>query len=264
MLLVTACAEPTREGQVNSAPMQWTLPPVLREASGLALAQPGFLYTHNDESGDIYRVSINNGSVVKTASISWPSVKADYEGIAMTPRGLFLVTSNGHLYQVDEFNPDQSNQVVGARRISTGLGKRCELEGLHFLDGKLLMPCKEALKKPYRKRLVVFAFDLETEEVSEFLSLAAEDVEGINRFPSTAIDATNSHFYIISENHLIMVDRETHAASSIALNDKLHRQVEGLSIMEDGTILLVEDRRRGISKLTRYQDLDQLIALNQH
>ena len=249
---------------INTLPLQWTLPLVLREASGLAAAGPDHLYIHNDEKGDVYRVSMIDGSVTRTASISWPSVEADFEGIATTPLGIYLVTSKGHLYQMEPFDPELSDQVVGARRIKTGLSKRCEFEGLHYLDGQLLMPCKDAYKKAYKKKLVVFAFDLESRQTSEYLSIPADNIDGMSKFPSTAIDATRDHLYVISENRLLLVDRQTMETENIALKNKFHRQVEGLFVKENGTIVLVEDNRKGISRLTRYKNLEELVSLNSH
>ena len=137
-LLLVACESATDVQVINTEPMQWLLPPALNEASGLALADNGSIYIHNDELGEIYRFIPRSNSILKVASISWPPVGEDFEGIAVHQDSLFLITSDSQLFEVSDFSARENHQVVGARRIATGLQAVCEFEGLYNLDGKLL------------------------------------------------------------------------------------------------------------------------------
>jgi len=262
LLLLSSCDSITETRIVNDNPVQWLLPSTLNEASGLAVADQQSVYIHNDEQGEIYQLNIQNGSVRKLASISWPPVKEDFEGIAVTSRSIYLMTSSGELFEIDKISTNEPYQVVGARRIATGLKSHCEFEGLHHLDNKLLMPCKEDLKETSKNRFRVFAFDITNEVITEFLSLDIGQIKGINRVAATAFEASSTHYYIVTENFLVRIDRSSLQGDSFRLNNELHRQVEGIALFSDGTIVLVEDNRRGLARLTRYASLNELATLN--
>lgn len=261
-LLLVACESATDVQVINTEPMQWLLPPALNEASGLALADNGSVYIHNDELGEIYRFIPRSNSILKVASISWPPVGEDFEGIAVHQDSLFLITSDSQLFEVSDFSARENHQVVGARRIATGLQAVCEFEGLYNLDGKLLMPCKNLKVEQDQYQLRVFAFDIETEAVSEFLVLDRNSVAGINQVAATAFEATDTHYFVVFENYLVKIDRGNLKSEVITLNNKLHQQVEGIALLPDGALMLVEDNRRGLARLTRYTSLDELIRYN--
>ena len=100
LLLVTSCDNPTETRIVNDNPIQWLLPSSLHEASGLAVAGQESVYLHNDEEGEIYRFNIRSGSIIKLASISWPPIKEDFEGIAVITGSIYMMTSDGELFEV--------------------------------------------------------------------------------------------------------------------------------------------------------------------
>lgn len=262
LLLVTSCDNPTETRIVNDNPIQWLLPSSLHEASGLAVAGQESVYLHNDEEGEIYLFNIRSGSIMKLASISWPPIKEDFEGIAVITGSIYMMTSDGELFEIDDVSTDKPHQVVGARKITTDLEENCEFEGLHHLDNLLLMPCKEDLNQASSDRFRVFAFDTSTESTSEFLSLNTRGIEGIKKIAPTAFEATARYYYIISEDRLVRLDRITLQGDSFQLSTDLHSQVEGIAIFPDGTIILVEDNRRGLARLTRYNGLEELIKLN--
>ena len=79
---------------------------------------------------------------------------------------------------------------------------------------------------------------------------------------ATAFEATKKHYYIVTENYLVRIDRSSLQGESFRLNNDLHRQVEGIALLPDGTIILVEDNRRGLARLTRYESFDELAFLN--
>ena len=260
--LLSGCDRVTETRIINDNPVQWLLPSSLQEASGLAVVDEKSVYIHNDEQGEIYQFNIQNGLMMKLASIGWPPVKDDFEGIAVTSQSIYLMTSNGQLFEIDDISADKPHQVVGARRIATGLENHCEFEGLHYLDNKLLMPCKEVLTNEHNGRFTVFAFDIESETINEFLSLDISQIKGIKQMAATAFEATKKHYYIVTENYLVRIDRSSLQGESFRLNNDLHRQVEGIALLPDGTIILVEDNRGGLARLTRYESLDELALLN--
>ena len=259
---VAACEAITDVTVINSRPTQWLLPSALSEASGLAPAANNTVYLHNDELGEIYRFNPRTNSIFKVASISWPPVGEDFEGIAGYGTSLFLVTSDSRLFEIRDFAPREDHQVVGARRISTGLENQCEFEGLYNLAGKLLMPCKESKSDRNPNLFRVFAYDIKTEKVSKFLELDPDKIEGVEIVAATAFEANSTHYFVVSENYLITIDRDTLNGEAIKLSSELHKQVEGITFLDDGTVIVVEDNRRGLARLTQYASLEELISLN--
>lgn len=279
-ILMFACSKPDAQetgppengkpaSDIKEGPIQWPLPRYLREASGLAVIDSNTLLAHNDEKGNIYRIKLSDRSVVRLASIGKPAVRGDFEGIAFDRHRIFLSTSDGLVLEVTDANLAGEKQTVGARKIQTGAGKRCEIEGLHYLpdqtatpenkkSGQLLLPCKNPRDQKYKQRLVVFSYDLSTEVTSELLNISQSEIPGIKKIHLTAIDATPTHFYIVSASRLIVIDRESLTTRAFKLRKKLHEQIEGIAVMKDGSFLLVEDNAKGLARITYYAGLHLL------
>lgn len=123
----------------------WKLPRELEEISGLATTGDNRLLAHNDERAIIYEIDFRNGSIVKAFQLSDTNYPAagDFEGIAATDAGMFLVTSNGRLFQCHEGNAGES---VLFNVYTTGVGRDCEIEGLAYDRARreLILICKEA------------------------------------------------------------------------------------------------------------------------
>ena len=79
---------------------------------------------------------------------------------------------------------------------------------------------------------------------------------------ATAFEANATHYYIVTEDYLVRIDRSSLQGDSFQLNNELPRQVEGIALFPEGSIILVEDNRRGLARLTRYTNLDELASLN--
>ena len=102
-----------------------TLPVSLQEISGLAFHR-GVLLAHDDELGRIYTINPLTGAVTIFATLRGP-IHDDFEGIAVLGDTVWLMTSSGKLYGV---KATASRDPVAYALYHTGLGKRCELEGL--------------------------------------------------------------------------------------------------------------------------------------
>jgi hypothetical protein len=242
----------------KSGPAQWRLPNFLRESSGLAILDSNYLLIHDDEKGNIYRVSIASKEIELVASIGAPPVDEDFEGIAYVGSTIYLITSTGIIWQVAETNTEELNQIVSARTIDPGLKPICEIEGLHNDNGALLLPCKMHLTEDVEGQLIVFAYDLASGDLSEALRLDLSDAPGSNEVRPTAIDTTSTDYYIISTNRLLVIDRTTMVTRVFSLPKKRHFQPEGLAVLEDGSIVIVDDNRKGRSRLTHYTGLTEL------
>lgn len=239
-------------------PEQWTLPRFLREASGLAHDGDGQLLAHNDEKANIYRISITDKSAVKLASVGKPPLRGDFEGIAAADGRVYLSSSSGQVLVISDIDKNLEKQVVSAEVINTGLGKKCELEGLHHHQGRLLLPCKNAHLPAYRDRLVVFYYDLSDGSTGELISINQASVPGLKKLRLTAVDQAGNDLYLVSANRLLVIDVTTSAVRTFKLAKKYHEQIEAIAVMPDGSIFLAEDNSKGLARLTRYAGLDEL------
>ena len=61
-----------------------------------------------------------------------------------------------------------------------------------------------------------------------------------------------SDYHILSKNWLLAVDRASHALRFFGLLKKLHSQPEGISVLANGSIAIVDDHRGGRGRLTDY------------
>ena len=131
------------------------LPAALREISGLAFHR-GVLLAHDDEIGRIYSINPVTGAVAIFATLRGP-IHDDFEGIAVLRDTVWLMTSSGTLYGV---KATASSAPVAFALHQTGLGKRCELEGLaaDSANGVLLLPCKTLPKNG--RGVVVYRWNL--------------------------------------------------------------------------------------------------------
>ena len=142
--------------------------------------------------------------------------------------------------------------------LDTGLGSRCELEGLHHHAGRLLLPCKNARLPDYQDRLVVFYYDLADGSTGEVISIGRGTVPGLKKLRLTAIDQVGDEIYLVSANRLLLINLKTQHTRTFKLPKKYHEQIEAIAVMPDGSIFLAEDNSKGLARLTRYSGLDEL------
>lgn len=254
--------------QLGSAPLQvseeatadipqWELPNSLREASGLAMLNETQVLIHNDEKGFVYLVTLPEQRIDRLAVLGEKRIKDDYEGIAIQDDRVYLVTSLGMLYKASGLNAATLDQTLVPEIIDTRFGEVCEIEGLAIEGDRLLMPCKTPLTDEFTDQLVVFYYSIDDGATGVHLAIS-EDQTGLKNPQPTAIEVTDSHYYVISGNRLLTIDKTTSTVSRYKLPRKRHPQPEGIALMPDGSIIIVDDMRRGIGRLTRYSGLDQL------
>ena len=236
---------------------QWWLPEFLNEASGIAVMADQSILLHDDEVAVIYRVSLVDHSIEVFGWLGSPEFEQDFEGIALNGETIYLVTSDGLIYQAP-VDLKARSQTLDFTVYDTGLESICELEGLHFLSGKLLLPCKVPIEKVYKNKLVVFEFDVETHEISEHFSIPSEHFGNLEGPYPTSIEVFNNDYYIVSTNYLLQLGRDLSSIKVFALPKLRHFQPEGIGLLQDGSIVLVEDFRKGAARLTHYPGIESL------
>ncbi len=148
-------------GTERAAPLaKWMLAKQLSEISGLVLTGDGRLLTHGDESGRVYELDYRRGTVVKQFKLGKDLLRGDFEGIANADGTLFLIESNGKLY---EFQEGKDGGRVEYTVHDTQLKAACEFEGIAFDPAihSLLLACKNVRTAgALRDSLVIYRWKL--------------------------------------------------------------------------------------------------------
>ena len=240
---------------------QWYLPDDLNEASGLAVIDDNTVLVHSDEAGVIYRISLALRSVEKLGAIGSPPIDEDLEGIALAGSDVYLVNSTGTVFLIQGVDLNATDQQFEATRLETGLAQICEIEGLAYSDGALLLPCKTPLDGQYKGQLAVFHFDIASGAVTTAFTLAAEALPGAGEPQPTAIDLTADAWWMLDRQRLLRVSKKDLVVSAFALAPAVHRQPEGLALLPTGGLVIVDDHRKGIGRLATYPGVEALSLL---
>jgi len=237
---------------------QWRLPGRLRELSGLAMMPGDRLFGHDDEQAVIFEMDYREGSVIKRFSMGNPPERRDFEGIAVVGERFYLVTSSGRLYESRE-GADGDRMLFNTYR--TGVGEMCEVEGLEFepSDRSLLMLCKTPRDESLEESIAIFRWSLTEREVTgppllvpiaPLRALFDSNVHpsGIARHP-----ASGNYFIVAGpEAVLFEITPAGELVDGVQLDDRVHRQAEGIAFTSDGTLLLADEGGSSRARLTLY------------
>lgn len=236
------------------------LPRALEEISGLAMTPDGRLFAHDDERAVFYELDMDTGGILKTFSAGIGGVAGDFEGIAVVGERFFLSTSMGEILETAEGRPSSS---MSFRVHETGLGSRCELEGLAYdpRAGTLLLPCKEPRVKKLEGHVVVFSVALSTMRPllvpRVFTPLGRlEDFHLKDEFYPSGIEIHpgTGNILIISarEEAILELSSQGTLLGGQELPRRAHPHPEGITFAPDGSLLLADEGQRGRARLTRY------------
>jgi len=232
----------------------------LQEVSGLATGPNGRLYAHHDERATVYQIDPESGEILNAFSAGFMGLPGDFEGLAIAGDRFFLITSDGQLV---EFSEGEDGTSVGYRVHETGLGSRCEMEGLAFdpKEEELLLPCKTPRDRVLENYLVVFAVPLATLEAAVLprIFLPLEELKAMDvkdEFHASAIEIhpmTGSIFLVAAqEETLLEFTPQGRLLAAKELKKKDHPQPEGLAFLPDGTLFLADEGHGSPGRLTRY------------
>jgi len=247
--LLTRCHYGTQPDSVR------VLPAVLQEISGLALYR-GLLLAHDDEIGRIQSINPVTGAVAVFATLRGP-IRDDFEGIAVVGDTVWLMTSRGTLYGV---KATASSAPVAFALHETGLGKRCELEGLaaDTASGVLLLPCKTLPKNG--RGVVVYRWNLAQGALATpaTVSVAPGSLKkaGAPNVHPSAIEVVpgTDHLLILSSGPAALLEIDGNGVPQGELRlPRRHAQPEGLAIAANGDIFISDEGGNGGGTLAIYR-----------
>lgn len=232
------------------------LPGRLDEISGLATTPDGRVFAHDDERGRVHQIDPATGEVGKSFDLGPGETRADFEGIVVLGERFFLVTSSGFLYEFRE-GDDEAN--VPFRVTDTGLGGRCEVEGLDYDPeaDALLLACKQV--RPDEGALVVHRIPIRSDGPAleplriDRAGLGALGVD-VRFAPSAVLVTPDGTVLLLSAvtEAVIEVDRAGNLVDGVALPRREHPQPEGLALGADGTLYIADEENGQDARLTVY------------
>jgi len=247
-----------------SGEVSYNLPDKLTEVSGLAVAGRDSVFTHNDEYAIIYEYRLSDGEQLRAFALGDPTLEGDFEGIATDQGRVFLVTSDGLIYSM---LPGQNGERVAYEVYDSGIGPRCEIEGLSRAPtpGELLLMCKRFRNDTKVPLLEIYRWRVgqDNAENEPFLSIPLEGMlekkERSDFRPSgLEYDAACQQFYIVSaRNRLVLVlDAAGKLLGKRKFKSSRHPQTEGITIMPDGRLVMTDEgSRTRNARLTIYDNL---------
>lgn len=238
---------------------RWVLPPDLREISGLVLTGDGRLLVHDDERARIVELDYRTGREVKAFELGHPVRRGDFESIAMAGPRIFLVTSDGVLYETRE---GKDRDTVPYSRTPTGAGHLCEVEGLASEPGAraLLMLCKTPRVRQLRHAITILRWSVDNhrwlvpDRITIPLDKQFRDTYGAEFRGSdlTRDPVTGRYLAIAGINRMVVELTADGRIVGAGFLGKHHPQAEGVAVAKDGTILVSDEGGRGLAHLAVY------------
>lgn len=239
---------------------RWIMPKTLSELSGFTLTPDGRLLAHGDEHAKIAEIDYRRGVIVKQFTLGKPAVKGDFEAIASVDDRLYLLESNGTLY---EFREGKDGEQVDYKTHDTKLGKECEFEGLAYdpTITSLLLACKHVGTKSLKEDVVIYRWPIDKgeHELSQLtipLSAIPEAVRRKGHFhPSDiTIDPINGNYVLIASIEKAIM--EITPSGQVVFARPLpgdHDQAESLAITKDSILIIGDEATRRPAVITLYR-----------
>ena len=248
----------TQPDSASGAIARWVLPRELDEVSGFSLTPDGRLFAHGDERAQISEIDYRRGVIVKQFVVGAPTIQGDLEGIAVANGTIFLLASNGTLY---EFREGANGTRVDYITTDTHLGKECEFEGLAFDPqiNSLLLACKNVELKNQRDELMIYRWKLEggNDRLSQLTVPLSRILPSINEkelHPSDiTVDPNTGNYVIVASIEEALV--EITPAGDVVFARKLageHNQPESLAITKDNILIIGDEAGRRPAVITLY------------
>jgi uncharacterized protein YjiK len=215
---------------------------------------------HGDEDGQVWEIDYRRGVLVKQFSLGERRVKGDFEGITIAHDAVFMLASNGKLY---EFREGANNAHVAYKIHDTGLKAACEFEGVAFdpaIDA-LLLACKHVHDTAIKGALVIYRWSLAGDSASRLTRLIVpiDSVLAKNGWthlnPSDiTIDPLTGNYVIIASLQKALISITPAGALVFARPlPASHPQPEGVAITKDGILLVSDEGGQGSGIITLYK-----------
>jgi hypothetical protein len=258
------------------------LPKKLREISGIDVYKGDNIVAVQDERGKVYVYNVKNEKLQESVGFADDH---DYEAIAAMDDTVFVLRSNGTLYEILKLDSIDQQSI----EFENSLSKQNNTEGLCYdkENHRLLIACKGAAHKGRGKKArlmsnfkAIYSFDLAThtldedpaylidiDEVKEYInrynigndSLSQPDsvkLEMEDRFAPSEIaihPITHDLYVLCSRGKLLIVLGHNGSIKYIrALDHRIFRQPEGITFYPNGDMLISDEGKEHRADILKF------------
>lgn len=252
------------------------LPPILHEISGLAIIDSSSIACVQDEDGILFIYNIKKHKITKQHAFG---LKGDYEGITLVDDILYVLRSDGVLFEIK----DHQTKKLKVKTYSTRV-PAINNEGLCYdaINNRLLIGAKGKINKdPTNKDIrLIYAFDLKTKTLNQSpafnfnitdINLTAK-MQGIHfpkkqnkkgksiehgfKFNTSEISIhpiTHQLFVLSATEHVLFVFNKNGALEYIEqLNPLVFNKSEGLDFFQNGDLIISNEGQAHKPTLLRF------------
>lgn len=252
------------------------LPPILHEISGLAIIDSSSIACVQDEDGILFIYNIKKHKITQQHTFG---LKGDYEGITLVNDVLYVLRSDGVLFEIK----DHQTKKLKVKTYSTRV-PAINNEGLCYdaINNRLLIGAKGKINKdPTNKDIrLIYAFDLKTKTLNQSpafnfnitdINLTAK-MQGIHfpkkqnkkgksiehgfKFNTSEISIhpiTHQLFVLSATEHVLFVFNKNGALEYIEqLNPLVFNKSEGLDFFQNGDLIISNEGQTHMPTLLRF------------
>jgi uncharacterized protein YjiK len=253
------------------------LPEILHEVSGLTETGPASFACVQDENGMLFIVNVEKNEIEREIPFGFDG---DYEGIARVGRTIFVLRSDGVIYEIRDYLSESKETIFHDTNIPAENN-----EGLCYdeKNNRLLIGCKgKVSKEKFEKdRRLIYSFDLTTKKlqaepsfdfnVNDITAFAIQNkvipptrenkkgktVSSSVKFSTSeiAIHPKNKLLYLLSAaDHMIMVFDDNGKIKHIqALDPVMFNKPEGITFFPNGDMLITNEGQEHMPTLLRFK-----------
>lgn len=252
------------------------LPDALREVSGITPLDATRVACIQDEKGILFIYDIEKHELDKKRSFE---IDGDYEGIARVDKVMYVLRSDGTLFEISNFDSKHA-QVT---RYATSVPGN-DHEGLCYdrENNRLLIACKDKSGKgrKYRDKRDIYGFDLKTKTLSR-TAVFTFDVPTMEQFArdhhielpqeteaddqsrepkikfrtsDIGIHPLTRKLYVLSAaDHLLFIfDKHGRLEQIEPLDVRVFNKAEGIAFLDSGDMLITNEGEDGQATLLRF------------
>jgi uncharacterized protein YjiK len=244
------------------------LPDILREISGITILDNSSVACIQDENGILFIYDLAAGKIKSQFKFG---ADGDYEGIARVGKTIYVLRSDGTLFEISDYTSSSSK----VSSYNTGIPAK-DNEGLCYdrKNNRLLIGCKGKVgndDKDKHKRMV-FVFSLKTKtlikeplltfDVKELREFAAGQKKGGDgkepefnlETSAIGIHPITGKLYLLSasDNLLFVFNMNGKIEAIEKLKNKLFPQAEGITFLSTGDMLISNEGRDKEGTILRF------------
>lgn len=235
----------------------WELPTELDEISGIAWISHNTLACVQDEHGIIYIYDLDEKSVSK--EIPFAS-NGDYEGIAKNGDDLYVIQSDGLLYEVKNWNA--TNKIVSS--FETGFEASNNIESLTYSNQEkalLTVPKDKDIKNDYKgiykipmaskkvdRDTPLYKIDMNAPELKEYRHKKIQKTFSPSEI---AVHPINNDIYILEgKNPKLMILNPEGVLKNIYKLDEINfPQPEGITFSDTGELYISNEAANDVATI---------------